>query len=1095
MSPWHKHPTECKEDTFAFVAAAAEYPARLTGDRRLEQVAETVLRNLETMLRADGGLQRRLWECAWINQTPYDPNTTAHLCHVADWCGEGQPEPLPDGYVLARPGVNGYKARSGDFGYTVVCGESYVSLCGAWVGRDALLQEAAVLVTDAGGCTYGQVALLWRRHATCFPGGFAQTARCTPPSSAPWYPTTWWCPAPRGAPGNLGCPRVRRGAPARAQGVHVHRRRAAGGGRHGEPGRRPGGDSPAMRRILYATRGEGRRGRTLLAAGVALGLMGAVAAGGVPAGATGEMVTQWLVCGPFPGTEMTSFYEDHLGELGGESQAAPVAGTTVTNPGLDGGIQAWYGKSTWREQRTADDGYVDFHALYADTAAHAFTVTRKVAYAFTTVHSPAGRRVLFEVRTNDALQVWVNHREVHYNHLFRGGWRRGGVDLVVVDLLAGPNAVMVKVGDYRYQNEWGVALRVRPVADRIYPNVADVLLPNLRAGEPLEGWASISLVNTAPQRLDSVTVEVVGSDLFAPQVTQAPPLEPEWDSRVAFRVVTRRAVTASDSGRAVLSLVVRQGDQAHRLSLAPEVRKPEQSYTRTYLSEVDGSVQPYSLLVPATYDGTRRLPLLVVLHGAHVKECIDAFQPKDWAVVMTAYGRGNTGYREIGTNDVFRAMEAAEAELRIDPDRVYLAGHSMGGHGTWYLGTHYPDRWAALNPMSGYGDYRVGGYSDADVPRWQIPLLVGRSAIFTVQNLLHLPAFVVHGAQDDDVTVEQARRMSAALRELGYTVVYDEHADQGHWWGMDFANAQDFLRAQVKDPAPREVVLRTNRLQCNRAYWVRLDAIERVPELARIRAVASPGNHIAVEAENVLRFTLFADERLVERGQPVSVTTNGQVSFAGSADAFPLSLERDAEGAYRVTTGASGATEKSEKVFGPLIDAYSSPFIYVYGSVGMPAETQANQRAARQDALDWRTWANGNAQIRRDTEVTEADVRAKNLILYGGPASNAITARIAAQLPIRLERGTVRVGPRAYSGPDLGLRMVYPNPLNPERYVLVNAGSTPQVTDWLRNVGDPLYDPLPDYVVFRRSDLERHRDDVLEAGFFDRDWAVPGTGP
>lgn len=179
-SPWHKHPTDTKEDTFAFVAASAEFLAGVTGDGRLDEVCEIMLRNLESMVTPDGGLQRRLWECAWINQTPYDPNTTAYLCHAADWCRGGRPAPLPDGYVSERRGINGFKARAGDFGYSVVCGESYVSLCGAWAGRDSLLQEAAVVVTDEEGRAFGQMAPLWRRSVTRFPDGFAQTAYYQP---------------------------------------------------------------------------------------------------------------------------------------------------------------------------------------------------------------------------------------------------------------------------------------------------------------------------------------------------------------------------------------------------------------------------------------------------------------------------------------------------------------------------------------------------------------------------------------------------------------------------------------------------------------------------------------------------------------------------------------------------------------------------------------------------------------------------------------------------------------------------------------------------------------------------------------------------
>ena len=254
------------------------------------------------------------------------------------------------------------------------------------------------------------------------------------------------------------------------------------------------------------------------------------------------LVTDWLVCGPFPSGEMTVFYEDQLKELGGEQAVAPTEGMTVTTKSPYKGIDNWYEKVMWQKHHTKEDGYVDFAALYLSKPSQG---SQKIAYAFCTIESPEKRRVLLEVRTDDALQVWVNHREVIYNHLFRGGWRQGGVDLIVVDLEKGSNLLLVKVGDYRYTG-WGFAMRVVEAHEKIYVHQKDILLPHLRVGERLAGWASISLVNTTPDRLDRVTVEVKENDLFSHKMTSAQPLELEWDSRVAFWLETKRKVTLSD---------------------------------------------------------------------------------------------------------------------------------------------------------------------------------------------------------------------------------------------------------------------------------------------------------------------------------------------------------------------------------------------------------------------------------------------------------------------------------------------------------------------------------------------------------------------
>lgn len=808
--------------------------------------------------------------------------------------------------------------------------------------------------------------------------------------------------------------------------------------------------------------------------------------------AEGNVIRKWLVCGPFPSLgSMPEFYVDNLTEIGGEQDVEPTEGLTLHSKSLRTGIEEWYGKVAWQRYHTGEDGYVDFGELYTTKTGELAGPWRRIAYAFCRIESPRPQRVLFEVRTDDALQMWVNHKEVTYNRLFRGGWRQGGVDVLVVDLKEGSNPVLVKLGDYRYRG-WGFAARWMPVKDKIHINKKDILLPHLRVGEKSAGWAYISLINTTDEQLDDVRIEVQEDGLFQGKVTKAEPLKPRWDSRAAFWVETRRAVTAKDAGTE-LRLIVRTKGEEHQVTLRPEVRPRDRYFTRTYRSEVDGSVQPYSLLVPPEYDGTQPFPLMMVLHGAHVKDCIDAYKMKDWLIIATAYGRGNTGYREIGTNDVFTVIRHIKEQFNIDENRIYLAGHSMGGHGTWYLGMHYPDRWAALNPMAGYGDYRLWMRT---VPDWQVPLYEDRSAIFFIENALHLPAFVIHGAKDEDVSVEQARKMTSELKNLRYKVVYDEHPDKPHWWGMDFPNAIAFLKAHTRNPYPRKVIFKTNRLKHNRSYWVQIDQINHIPKMAKIQGQIERDNRIEVNAQNVFQYTLLLNGHLVDLNKSVTIITNGTLSYKGKVPASgSITLraklnERGEIEAYSPVVTPNKGLVKTRNLFGPIIDAYSSKFIYVYGTTGTPEDTEINRRQARQDALDWRTWANGTSTIKRDSEVTQEDISDYNLILYGGPETNGLTARINDQLPIRVEGNAVVMGNRRFEGDNIGVKMIYPNPLNPQRYVVVNAGVTSAALEKIHRIGDPLYDPLPDYVIFDLQDVAYDRHHFLAAGFFDRNWQV-----
>ncbi|MCK4815788.1 hypothetical protein KA005_08460, partial [bacterium] len=401
----------------------------------------------------------------------------------------------------------------------------------------------------------------------------------------------------------------------------------------------------------------------------------------------------------------------------------------------------------------------------------------------------------------------------------------------------------------------------------------------------------------------------------------------------------------------------------------------------------------------------------------------------------------------------------------------------------------------ALNPMSGYGDYRLW---EQDIHDWQVPLYEDRIAIFFLENLVHLPVYTIHGVKDDDVTVEQSRRLMAALKNLGYKNVYDEHPDKPHWWGMDFPEAIKFLRQQKRNPYPKEVIFKTNRLKYNCSYWVMLDAIDDIPGMAKIHAKIEEKNHIRVRVENVLQYSLSLNEHLLDVKQPLVIETNSIKSFKGmlppsgivTLKAMPENQNEVQR--YLPLSAPSMALAKTHDLCGPIIDVYSSRFIYIYGTSGTLKDTEVNLREARQDALDWRTWANGNSVIKSDQEVTSEDIETNNLILYGGPETNALVARIKDKLPIRIEKNCIRVGDREFRGEDIGVKFVYPNPINPSRYVLINAGVTSKAVDKIHRLGDPLYDPLPDYIIFSRQDVSFDRHFFLAAGFFDRNWEIAG---
>ena len=136
----------------------------------------------------------------------------------------------------------------------------------------------------------------------------------------------------------------------------------------------------------------------------------------------------------------------------------------------------------------------------------------------------------------------------------------------------------------------------------------------------------------------------------------------------------------------------------------------------------------------------------------------------------------------------------------------------------------------------------------------------------------------------------------------------------------------------------------------------------------------------------------------------------------------------------------------------------------------------------------WRAVFRGDARVVDDTAVTPEMVANANLILWGDPSSNKVLARIVGQLPVKWSAETLQAGTKNYPAANHVPVLIYPNPLNPNRYVVLNSGFTFREYDYLNNARQ--VPKLPDWAVVdvNTPPSSRWPGKVVEAGFFGERW-------
>jgi acetyl esterase/lipase len=536
---------------------------------------------------------------------------------------------------------------------------------------------------------------------------------------------------------------------------------------------------------------------------------------------------------------------------------------------------------------------------------------------------------------------------------------------------------------------------------------------------------------------------------------------------------------------------------------------------RGYVSKIDGSVQPYGLVVPESCaaPGLGHGRLDVWFHGrgevlSEVNFLADRlhnaglFTPAD-TIVLHPYGRYCNAFKFAGEVDVLEAIDDVRRHYRIDDDRISVRGFSMGGAACWQFAVHYADQWFAANPGAGFAEtprFLDVFQKETLAPTWyERDLWHMYDCTDVALNLAQCPTVAYSG--ELDTQKQAADVMAEALAKEGIDLLHVIGPKTKHAYHpaakVEVERRMESLADVGRKRVPREVRLVTYTLKYNKMNWVTIDALGAHWSKAEVHAgIDHAANAVDVKTANVTALTLEmpAGWCPLDVTEPVVVTIDGtklQAPKALSDRSWKCPLVK-AGNAWKVGTLPGEGARKRHDLQGPIDDAFMDSFLFVRPTGKSPNAAVAAwaEKEGTRAVEHWRRQFRGEARVKDDTAISDAEIASSNLVLWGDPSSNAILRRIAGKLPIGWDGDQIKVGPQALESANHALILICPNPLNPSRYVVLNSGFTYREYDYLNNARQ--VPKLPDWAVIdvRTPPGSRYPGKVVAADFFDESWQL-----
>lgn len=780
----------------------------------------------------------------------------------------------------------------------------------------------------------------------------------------------------------------------------------------------------------------------------------------------------------------------------------PVIGNHLLNPnykiaeGEIGITDAISGEVKWEGIKTNDKSEFDDRRL-------------RSGYLYLEYESNNAKTVIFEASGHTRLIAnGMPHEGDHFDF---------GYSLIPIKLKKGTNTFLMTAGRF-------ARMRARLLDPNVPVQVTtrDMTLPDILKEEDETLVGGIRILNAGHKwfKNGSITATIEGFSIN----TQIPSVSP-MNSR---KIVVQIPNVNSDKEKVDMEVILR--DKFKKIlsknTISISVKTNKKHHKRTFISKMDSSVQYYSV-APSSNDTLSKPALFFSVHGASVEATNQAraYKQKDWGHLVAPTNRRPFGFawEDWGRLDALEVFEDAQNRFKTDPQHTYLTGHSMGGHGTWYLGATYPDKWGAIAPAAGYPDLltyrnsfsrRLKNIPDSQLARFGLtreqanklaqPVtfddpkdeamdsIIRRAGnpsrtLKLKRNYLHYGVYILHGEEDTVVPTFIARDMRALLGTYHPDFTYYEYPHGTHWYGdhsVDWSPIFDYFKFRSIKPSEEIDRLEFYTGSPGVSATSHFVTINQQKDLFGVSSFKfNRGEKVSVSTDNVEAITIDLEKMGIQKKQ---ISVDGQDFVVSNKS--ELILKKNGESWSEVEE--ISLSEKGPHRNGGFKDAFRNNLVLVYATKGSKSENEWYYNRARVDAEMFYYRANGNVEMVSDKEFDLNNYTDRNVILYGNATNNSAWNKLLADCPLQVRNGSLSLGGKTLTGNNLGAYYIYKRKDSGKASVgVVTATGDKGMKAAYANHYLVNGTTFPDVLIFNDTILKEGISGVECSGFFGNNWS------